>query len=71
MGPKEPAPAGVQMKISGYDVHFPFKPYASQLVRRRRATMRAATTIILRPTRHPRPSPRLPPPDPEILAPSV
>ena len=23
----------VQLKISGYDVHFPFKPYASQLVR--------------------------------------
>ena len=32
MAPKEGA---VQLKISGYDVHFPFKPYASQLVRAR------------------------------------
>ena len=30
------AAAGVHMKISGYDVRFPFKPYASQLVRRPR-----------------------------------
>jgi hypothetical protein len=71
MGPKEPAPAGVQMKISGYDVHFPFKPYASQLVR---ATPRDyARRDDDRPPRDATPPPvhAPPPPDPEILAPSV
>ena len=71
MGPKEPAPAGVQMKISGYDVHFPFKPYASQLVR---ATPRDhARRDDDRPPRDatPPPVPAPPPPGPEILAPSV
>ena len=31
MAPRDEA--SVQLKMSGYDVHFPFKPYASQLVR--------------------------------------
>lgn len=35
------------MKISGYDVQFPFKPYASQLVR---YTSRCASPL-LRPVR--------------------
>ena len=33
-----PPPQGITMKISGYDVQFPFKPYASQLVRAARYT---------------------------------
>ena len=67
MGPKAPAPAGVQMKISAYDVRFPFKPYASQLVR---ATPRdAARRDDDHPPRDATPPPA--PPDPEILAPSV
>ena len=35
-----PPPQGITMKISGYDVQFPFKPYASQLVRAARYTPR-------------------------------
>ena len=45
-GESEP-PTGVRMIIGGYDVHFPFKPYASQLVR---YTSRCASPL-LRPVR--------------------
>jgi len=34
------------MKISGYDVQFPFKPYASQLVRAARYTSLASSTFV-------------------------
>lgn len=41
MTPKEDG--AVQLKISGYDVQFPFKPYASQLVRAPRHAHRPNT----------------------------
>ena len=73
MGPKEPAPAGVQMKISGYDVHFPFKPYASQLVLARhaarpRAPRRRSSSARRDTSARPRASPSR---SRTILAPSV
>ena len=45
------------MKISGYDVQFPFKPYASQLVRAARYTSLASSSFVA-------PLPRLPSADP-------
>jgi hypothetical protein len=41
-----PPPQGITMKISGYDVQFPFKPYASQLVRAARYTSLASSTFV-------------------------